>query len=253
MTSEKSNNNDTNIGKKRKRVVVNKYKKRMINKADPSYVFLAKKKDYMPNLIQYYRLWVQTKAELINNLNIEYNLEPSYIENVYWSSIEKERFFTAIERCGPYHYEEIQRRIGPTKSVFQVQLYAEYLKMASELINDDGVDNNDQNISFANEMSDEWIQKEEEMAQYLSSFTDVQAVAVNTYNKLNVQKEMDIHKYAHRVCVEGEDFTQMRLKEDDRKKKSKEDKEKKTEGDIARKTRSDKKKEMMKKIIKLKK
>lgn len=47
-----------------------------------------------------------------------------------WTPLEKNKFFIALERCG-YNLEEIARRVGPTKTVAEIQEYLNLLHQAS--------------------------------------------------------------------------------------------------------------------------
>ncbi|KAI9305949.1 hypothetical protein BJ944DRAFT_58852 [Cunninghamella echinulata] len=185
----------------------------------PSYIFLKKIQDYSPTFLQYYRLWLQTKSEAEHDTDFEKDYEPSYIENVLWSSLEKQRFFKALERCGPYNYEEIQRRVGPTKTVLQVKIYGEYLKAASEI---EGINIDSKVIiPFANEMTDQWIKEEEKLAQDLSSFTDQQAQAINMYHTSELHEYVSFRRYAHQIYLKDPHCKQVKINKKKLNKKKK--------------------------------
>ncbi|CAO3593175.1 unnamed protein product [Absidia cylindrospora] len=80
---------------------------------------------------RYHHLW----AETINNLDHGFDndtFQASYVEGYFWSPMEKRRFFSALDKCGPHDPVAIQQRIGPSKTAYQVQIYINLLKKASE-------------------------------------------------------------------------------------------------------------------------
>ncbi|KAI8072291.1 hypothetical protein BC940DRAFT_292232 [Gongronella butleri] len=112
--------------------------------------------------------------------NVDY--EGSYINKVFWSPIEKRRFFNALDRCGK-DSSAIQARIGPTKTVYQINDYLQLLDDAAihhpkkqirrgsnGLPLEDELDR-----THAKEMPDIWLELEEKLSAQIAQTLDLHA------------------------------------------------------------------------------
>jgi hypothetical protein len=75
-------------------------------------------------LLEVYRAHVLSESDSFSDklLHVNHPLVESKILNVLWTAAEKERFFTALARCGKGDVEEITRRVR-TKSLVEVTAY----------------------------------------------------------------------------------------------------------------------------------
>jgi hypothetical protein len=97
-------------------------------------------------------------------------LHNSEILHGQWTQDEKERFFTALSRCGKGNLSEIAKRIG-TKSLAQVAAYIGLLDEATEWKKQSSKRKrffDHAKIPGAVEVDDEWLEFEEKAAEALS-------------------------------------------------------------------------------------
>ncbi|ORX58925.1 hypothetical protein DM01DRAFT_1405531 [Hesseltinella vesiculosa] len=141
---------------------------------------------FAETLRNYHRLVVQLWYEhdfCLGSAPGEY--DGSYIDRVYWSPLEKRRFFTALDRCGP-NPTAMQKRIGPTKTVFQVH---DYLAILQDAANFHPHDTNKESHSmefieetYAKEMTDEWVDFEKTLSLALARSMDMHALVMDNHN-----------------------------------------------------------------------
>ncbi|KAI8367485.1 uncharacterized protein BYT42DRAFT_586386 [Radiomyces spectabilis] len=120
--------------------------------------------------IRYSRLLAQAEYEALNGYIEDNQFEDSYIGETYWTAWEKSRFFLGVERCGKKNVRDIQQRIGPTKSVYEVMSYLSTLDRLSKE-HHQSIDRSgksgpcaEEDILIAYEMTDEWLKFESEQA-----------------------------------------------------------------------------------------
>ncbi|KAG4304981.1 hypothetical protein PORY_001656 [Pneumocystis oryctolagi] len=103
------------------------------------------------------------------------NLHSSIINGNMWSSLEKERFFKSLSRRSRHNPEDIARDVG-SKSVMQVIGYMNILEEESRMLRlfskRHGEVVNLRHIPAAMEMSDEWVNFEEQEAKRIQEWTD---------------------------------------------------------------------------------
>src|SRR5277367_5425639 len=102
-------------------------------------------------------------------------LQDSIILNTLWTADEKNRFFTALARCGKGNLAEVARRVG-SKSLVEVTAYLGVLDEETALrklsllgprrVYDYG------SVSPAVEVDDQWVAFEERMALALGKTSD---------------------------------------------------------------------------------
>jgi hypothetical protein len=101
-------------------------------------------------------------------------LVDSTVLNTLWSANEKERFFTALARCGKGNLSEVSRRVG-TKSLAEVAAYVDLLdeetKLSKHGLRRHGQFDMDL-IPAAMEINDNWLAFEEKMAIELGMRSD---------------------------------------------------------------------------------
>jgi len=81
-------------------------------------------------IFERYRHKTNSTIDSISEYVTRYNkLRDSEIHNCLWTANEKERFFTALARCGKGNLAEVARRVG-TKSLAQITAYVGMLDEA---------------------------------------------------------------------------------------------------------------------------
>ncbi|KAG5438687.1 hypothetical protein PCANB_002407 [Pneumocystis canis] len=100
----------------------------------------------------------------------------SVINGNLWSSLEKEKFFKSLSRRSRHNPEDIARDVG-SKSVIQVIAYINILEEESQMLRFFSKSHGKEIVSLrhipaAMEMSDEWIDVEEQEAKKIQQWVD---------------------------------------------------------------------------------
>ncbi|KAI9022976.1 hypothetical protein CLU79DRAFT_749789 [Phycomyces nitens] len=129
--------------------------------------------EYDQTFVAYRQLFESARFEA-ESFGVDSSLEGSFIGASFWSKVEKNRFFTAIERCGIKKPNAIHKRVGPTKTIYEVCMYLSVLgegskdfPLESGVLEETDMES-DTCLPFAHEVSDYWIGVEEREAQRLS-------------------------------------------------------------------------------------
>lgn len=127
-----------------------------------------------------------------------YPLYDSQILNTLWTGDEKEKFFTALARCGKGNLTEISRRVG--KSLAEVTAYVGLLDEATEWrkLNKRHRVYDFRKAPAAVEVDDRWSEFEERMARNMNRREKGKAAGEDTL--LNVEKANELAGW----CVPGE-------------------------------------------------
>ncbi|KAI8991290.1 hypothetical protein BDF20DRAFT_909090 [Mycotypha africana] len=123
-------------------------------------------------------------------------LTGSFIGSTFWTAQEKDAFFLALERCGKRNIEAISRRVGKSKTVLEV---GEYLTLL-HLVSRNYVKRSKKSYLekskyldryYARQMSNTFIQLEEELSQKLEKKLEVEAYAKDVeLNKHSIQQRL---------------------------------------------------------------
>lgn len=126
-------------------------------------------------------------------------LQDSTILNTFWTTDEKNRFFTALARCGKGNLSEVARRVG-TKSLVEVTAYVGVLddettkRKLSTLRPVQVYDYS--KMPAAVEMDDQWIAFEDRMAAEMGRKTDDETALEDTQDDeemlLNIDKANEL-------------------------------------------------------------
>jgi hypothetical protein len=98
----------------------------------------------------------------------DYNV--SMIYETVWTPSEKKRFFIALDRCGKGNIEEITRRVGPTKTMTEVNEYLNVLELAAKGLHSEKIEH-----PFAREMSNTFILQEEHLGKEINRAIEVES------------------------------------------------------------------------------
>lgn len=124
-------------------------------------------------------------------------LRESYVLNILWTEEEKEKFFTALARCGKGNVKEISRRVG-TKSVVEVTAYigildeeTEWRKQSSKkrMVYDL------RKVPAAVEVDAEWLGFEDKMATKLAKKRNVATELDEKDSILNVEMANELAEW----------------------------------------------------------
>ena len=128
-----------------------------------------------------------------------YPLQDSEILNTLWTGDEKEKFFTALARCGKGNLAEISRRIG--KSLAEVTAYVGLLDEAMEWrkMNKRHRVYDLRKVPAAVEVDEGWLAFEERMARNMNRRETGEVAEEDTL--LNVEKANELAGW----CVPGGD------------------------------------------------
>jgi hypothetical protein len=128
-----------------------------------------------------------------------YPLQDSEILNTLWTGEEKEKFFTALARCGKGNLSEISRRVG--KSLVEVTAYVGLLDEATEWrkLNKRHRVFDLRKVPAAVEVDDRWLEFEEGMAQNMNRREKGEVAEEDTI--LNVEKANELAAW----CIPGDD------------------------------------------------
>lgn len=126
-------------------------------------------------------------------------LRDSTILNTLWTTDEKDRFFTALARCGKGNLAEVARRVG-SKSLVEVSAYVGVLEeeMTIRKLRPDKLRRlyDYSTMPAAVEVDDQWIALEEKMAAAMGKSTDDETTAEESPNDedmlLNVDKANEL-------------------------------------------------------------
>ncbi|KTW28222.1 uncharacterized protein T551_02641 [Pneumocystis jirovecii RU7] len=126
----------------------------------------------------YLQLLNQVIRETAADVDLEItknDLDPSIVCGNMWSSLEKEKFFKSLSRRSRHNPEDIARDVG-SKSVMQVIGYMNILEEESQMLRlsnrKSGEEVSLRHIPAAMEMSDKWINVEEQEAKKIQKWTD---------------------------------------------------------------------------------
>ncbi|ORZ15212.1 hypothetical protein BCR42DRAFT_328863 [Absidia repens] len=161
-------------------------------------------------IYRYHRLWADAVNEIEHGFTSD-TFQASYVEGYFWSPMEKRRFFSALDKCGPHDPAAIQQRIGPSKTIYQVQLYISQLQEGSEdqpmpqgnTYENARAANINNTAPFAYEMSPAWIAFEEQQAQHLSAVLDKEAIVLDHYHR-SVDKHSPLHAFPVQLAMDHE-------------------------------------------------
>jgi len=101
-------------------------------------------------------------------------LQDSRILNIPWTGEEKEKFFTALARCGKGNLTEVARRVG-TKGLVEVTAYVGLLEEAAETRRKRLRAYDFRMVPAAVEVDEDWLKFEERMARRLGKRETVSA------------------------------------------------------------------------------
>jgi Myb-like DNA-binding domain len=143
----------------------------------------------------------QNTTSAIDPLSITANrkkrLHESIVLNTKWTEEEKEKFFTALARCGKGNLQEISRRIG-TKSLVEVTAYV-------DLLNKETIWRKQskrrkvfdlRTVPAAVEVDEKWLVFEEKMAAKLAKKSDVMVeMEMDQDMVLNIEKANELAEW----------------------------------------------------------
>jgi len=117
--------------------------------------------------------------------------------NTKWTEEEKEKFFTALGRCGKGNLQEISRRIG-TKSLVEVTAYV-------DLLNEETIWRKQlkrrkvfdlRKVPAAVEVDEKWLVFEEKMATKMAKKSDIMIeMEVDQDLVLNIEKANELAEW----------------------------------------------------------
>ena len=103
-----------------------------------------------------------------------FHLRDSLILNIPWTGEEKDKFFTALARCGRGNLTEVARRVG-TKGLVEVTAYVGLLEEAAETRRKRLRAYDLRMVPAAIEVDEDWLKFEEKMARSLGKRESVSA------------------------------------------------------------------------------